>query len=241
MYTMNKAKLFYRLFKAKDSQPTHFLGTCFPVEPNGGFLTCRHVVDVEFNDNEYLAIFDQEQKELIKVNSIKYPSDNNLDIAYLPNALGKNKEEFIPFLSPEDLKVGESIFIFGFFNEHENNVTTQEAYFSGKIVNFTRSPNSSHTALTLPFAVIEGMSGSPILTYHNGVKVVGMAIGSKSARIVASEAIEYEDDKLQYKETISRIIEFGVGYHSTTIIDTFDELEITNALVTSGSADIPNL
>lgn len=217
------------------------MGTAFPIEPNGGFLTCRHVVDVELNENESLAVFDEERKRLVDIGEIKFPSDNALDIAYIPNALQAEKAEYIPFLQPRDLKVGEDVYTFGYFNEHENHITTQDAYFGGKIVNFTHAPSSQHVAISLPFAVIEGMSGSPILTYHNGVKVVGMAIGSKSARVVASEAIEYEDDKLQYKETVNRIIEFGVGYHVDTLINTFEELGIVNATVTSSSIDIPNL
>lgn len=238
---MIKAKLFYRIFKVKDDKPIFFLGTTFPVEPNGGFLTCRHVVDVKLSDGEYLAVFDEEQKRLVRIGEIKFPSDTSLDIAYIPNALQSPKEEYIPFLNPIDLRVGEDVYVFGYFNEHENHITTQDAYFGGKIVNFTYAPNSQHAALSLPFAVIEGMSGSPILTYHNGVKIVGMAIASKSARVVASEAIEYEDERLKYKETVNRIMEFGVGYHGATLIDACGELEITEALVTNDSVDIPNL
>lgn len=238
---MIKAKLFYRIFKAIDNRPSYFLGTAFPVEPNGGFLTCRHVVDVELGDGEYLAIFDEERQQLVEISGVKFPSDNTLDIAYIPNALQTQKEEHIPLLNPIDLKVGEDIYAFGYFNEHENHVTTQDAYFGGKIVNFTHAPSGQHAAISLPFAIIEGMSGSPILTYHNGVKVVGMAIGSKSARVVASEAIEYQDEKLQYKETINRIIEFGVAYHVDTLINTFEELGISGAKVTSDSVSIPNL
>ena len=194
---MIKSKFFYRLYKAIDQPPLYYLGTAFPIAPGGTLMTCRHVVDVSFGENEYLAVFDEKSKKLFPINDVNYPSDPNLDIAILPNAFSDNRKEYIPFLTPHDLKVGEDVYTMGFFNEHENNVTTQDGYFGGKIVNFRNALHSDHAALTLPFAIIEGLSGSPILTYHNGVKVVGMAIGSKSARVVASEVIEYEDDKLQ--------------------------------------------
>ena len=41
--------------------------------------------------------------------------------------------------------------------------------------------------MSLSYAVIEGLSGSPVLTYHNGPKLVGMCWGNLQSRIVASE------------------------------------------------------
>ncbi|MFZ2126432.1 MAG: serine protease [Candidatus Microsaccharimonas sp.] len=238
---MIKSKFFYRLYKAAGQKPSYYLGTAFPIAPGGTLMTCRHVVDVSFEKDEYLAVFDEESKKLFPVGEVNYPKDPNLDIAILPNAFNDKRKEYIPFLSPYDLKVGEDVYSMGFFNEHENNVTTQDGYFGGKIVNFRNAIHSEHAALTLPFAIIEGLSGSPILTYHNGVKVVGMAIGSKSARVVASEVIEYEDEKLQLKETISRIIEFGIAYHVDTLINATKEMKVKNVTVSSDSVEIPNL
>lgn len=238
---MIKAKLFYRIYKAKNGKPIYFLGTAFPITKSGGFMTCRHVVDVKLSDGELIAIFDQEAQKLVPVKEIHFPDDTNLDIAYIPNALAENKGTYLPIIEPETLRVGEHVSTFGFFNETEDHIKTQEAYFAGNIVNFSKAPNSEHAAITLPFAIIEGMSGAPIIDYHYGNKLAGMVIGSKSARIVASESIEYEDDKLQYKETINRIVEFGVGYHATTIIQALKDLGIEDMLITNTDVDIPGL
>lgn len=37
----------------------------------------------------------------------------------------------------------------------------EQGYFAGRIVNFSKTPS-----LTLPYPIIEGMSGSPVLTYR---------------------------------------------------------------------------
>src|SRR5712691_643195 len=62
--------------------------------------------------------------------------------------------------------------------------------------------------MTLPFPVLEGMSGSPILTYHNGPKVVGIGIGNRQTRILASEVIEFREDNAEFRESINRIVEY---------------------------------
>lgn len=237
---MIKTKFFYRIYKAKNSKPIYYLGTAFPIAKSGILMTCRHVVEVNLDKDEYLAVFDEAKNLLVPIEDIRYPSDARVDIAILVGVPNSTKKEFIPFLDPRKLQVGEDVYTMGFFSEHENNVLTQDAYFGGKIVNFRNAMNSNHAALTLPFAIIEGMSGSPILTYHNGVKVVGMAIGSKSARVIASEVTEYKDEILTMKETVNRIIEFGIAYHAVTLIDILKELKIP-LTVTDQAFDIDKL
>ena len=65
---MKVSPFFYKVFATtEDSKKHRFLGAAFPVTPNGGLLTCRHVVDVSIEKNEVLAVFDNEVKRLVPI------------------------------------------------------------------------------------------------------------------------------------------------------------------------------
>jgi hypothetical protein len=110
-----------------------------------------------------------------------------------------------------------------------------------KIVNFFREDRPPEASFTLPFSIIEGMSGSPVLTYHNGPKVVGIAIGNRTSRILAKETFEYEDDKLEYKETVNRIVEFGAAHHCAAMSIFLGALVNPGFLITDQRTSIPYL
>ena len=38
------------------------LGTAFPIDADGGLLTCRHVVDVQLDEGESVVTFDFDQQ-----------------------------------------------------------------------------------------------------------------------------------------------------------------------------------
>lgn len=241
---MEISRFFYKLFLIDEAgRPTSFLGSTFPVTPNGGLLTCRHVSNVTVPRGHAIAVFDSEHSKLTPIVSAPvYPTNPKIDLAFLPNALGRNKPEFFPLLSPPALKIGEDIYSFGFFTIGGSVNSVEQGYFAGKIVNFFRHERSIEEAsLTLPFAVLEGMSGSPVLTYHNGPKVVGIAIGNRSSRILASEVIEYKDERTEFRETVNRIVEFGVAYHCGAIVQFLAQAGASGYLVADGQVSVPNL
>ncbi len=99
------------------------------------------------------------------------------------------------------------------------------AYLSGRIVNiFSVDAQRGIHSMLLPYAIIEGMSGSPVLTYHNGPKLVGLATGNQMQRVVAHEVMDYQGSDREYRETINRIVEFGVAYHAATLISFLQEI-----------------
>lgn len=51
-----------------------------------------------------------------------------------------------------------------------------------------------------------------MLTYHHGPKVVGVAFGSISSRVLAAEVIDCSDDRGRFRESVYRIVEFGLAY-----------------------------
>lgn len=95
--------------------------------------------------------------------------------------------------------------------------------------------------MSLSYAVIEGLSGSPVLTYHNGPKLVGMCWGNLQSRIVASEVMEYEDEKAKISETINRIVELGQAHHAEALINFLHEIDVRDFVVSSDSVKIVGL
>ncbi len=222
---MNIADFFFRLFHLDATgRPLQYLGTAFPVVADGGLLTCRHVTDVQVGNGETVAVRDDSEGRFVPVREVRYPADNGLDVAFLPDALGRSKPEFLPLLSPRRITIGQDVYSFGYFLASGQRAEPQGGYFKGNIVNFSTAPNSDHDVLTLSYPIVEGLSGSPVLTYHNGPKVVGLAFGSISSRVVASEVVDFEDGETKLRETVHRIVEFGLGYHGLTLARVAQEL-----------------
>ncbi len=242
---MQVAPFFYKVFVTTGGrQIRRFLGTAFPITPNGGLLTCRHVVDVPIKDNETLAVFDNEKNRLVPISDFKVPAHPKFDIAFIPNALQREKSEFFPLLSPPLITMGEDVYSFGYYlsenNLSENNLHT--GYFKGNIVNFLNSDQTpGYVSMSLSYAVIEGLSGSPVLTYHNGPKLVGMCYCNFQTRIVAHEVMEFEDEKEKFRETINRIVELGLAYHVEALIKFLQEIDVDNFIVSSESVKISGL
>jgi len=241
---MDIARFFYKLYLVdKSNQPTRFLGSTFPITQNGGLLTCRHVIDISVPNNSMIAVFDSENSQFIPIRTQPvYSTNPDIDIAYIPNAFNRQKKEYFPLLTPNILKIGEDVYSFGYFAIGGNVSQVEQGYFSGKIVNFFHHEQSVNQAsLTLPFPVLEGMSGSPVLTYHNGPKVVGIAIGNRNSRILASEIIEFDNERSKFKETINRIVEHGVAYHCAAINSFLVEAEINGFIMTDTRVQVSGL
>ena len=108
-------------------------------------------------------------------------------MAFIPNAFRRDKAEFFPLLEPTSITIGEDVYSFGYFRSEGSDLagavagTGDHGYFKGNIVNFSASRvTPGATALSLSYPVVEGLSGSPVLTYHNGPKVVGCATATSS-------------------------------------------------------------
>ncbi len=235
---------FYKLFLIDSSnQPSAFLGSAFPIAPNGGILTCRHVIDVPIPEGHAIALFDPVISGFVRISQPPmFPVDSNVDMAFLPNAFMRSKAEFFPILLPNQLIIGGDIYTFGYFSIGGALANIEQGYFSGKVVNFFNHEHGSNQAsLMLPFPILEGMSGSPVLMYHNGPKLVGLAIGNRSTRVLASETLQYKDEKTEFRETVNRIVEFGVAYHPAAIIHFLHAAGLQGFIVSDERVDMPDL
>jgi hypothetical protein len=237
-------RFFYKLFLVDgSSRPTAFLGSAFPVVPGGGLLTCRHVVNVPIPDGHAIAVYDPAVSAFARIDCAPVLAKQpEIDMAFLPNALGRPQEQFFPILTPKVLKIGESVYSFGFFSIGGGLANIEQGYFGGQIINFFgHGPDESQASFMVPFPILEGMSGSPVLTYHNGPKLVGLAIGNRSSRILASEILEYEDDKTEFKETVNRIVEFGIAYHPAAILHFLTLAGIESFVSSEERVSVPGL
>lgn len=241
---MKIANFYYKIYIIDNSQkPISFCGNAFPIIPNGGLITCRHVIDTLYEPETFkIVVYDNELNRFTKINRIIFPTDNNLDIVLLPNALDRKKEEYIPILEPSKLKIGEDVYSFGYYSIGDSIGNEIPGYFSGKIVNmFNNQMKGGYLSLTLPYSVLEGMSGSPVMTYYNGPKLVGICYGNQALRIIASEVVEYKDTKKEYKESISRITEFGLAYHPSILISFLREKSVNGFIVSEKRLQIKGL
>ena len=208
----------------------NYLGTAFPFGSSGNLLTCRHVIDFESSPGDMLAVVDGSGVPRVLSEQPRF-SDSKLDLALLPGVFSQHEVDARPVLTPSTLKIGEDVYSYGYFAIGGDTNSLEAGYFGGKIVNFVDVENDAR--FTLPFAVLEGMSGSPVMTYHNGVKIIGIATGNRASRIQATEVVEVKNDGEYFKETVNRIVEFGVSYHPRTLVRFAKEMELTDVLVTA--------
>lgn len=95
--------------------------------------------------------------------------------------------------------------------------------------------NDRHPAMNLSYPAIEGLSGAPVLSWTSasdsvGATVAGICFGSESLRVLASEVIEVEDGAEKYRETINRVVEFGLAYRADTLSEFMKSFGIEPAL-----------
>jgi hypothetical protein len=218
--------LFYKIY-AHGHESHRFLGSGFSISSDC-VLTCRHVV-AGLRPAEEIILTDFLHSFHIRVKAPPIlPQDETIDIALLHCDFQPPRNRYFPLLPLADLQVGADVYSYGFFLSGEARI--EPGYFGGKVVNFSK--HRDHNCITLPYPILEGMSGSPVLTYHDGPKVVGIGIGNRSSRILASEIFEFKDAATHYKETVNRIVEYGMAHHTATIDSFLRSAGISGYVVT---------
>lgn len=233
---MDPRKYIHKVVQLEEGAPHRLRGNAFAVTDDGGLLTCRHVV--EKPNGTHLAIIDSKTSTVIEVEDIIFSEHDGLDLAYLPNALSRTSD-LLPVLSSGSLLVGEDVRTFGFYSPSGLLANCSDGLFKGHLVSFRASP---HGIAVLSFPIIEGLSGSPLMTYHNGTKVVGICFGSESQRVLASEIVEHSSGGSHYRETVNRIVEFGLAYRVEEIEAFAREIGIHSSMTISDQRlDMPDL
>jgi hypothetical protein len=206
------------------------LGSAFPVTPEGGLLTCRHVIDVKsLSPGESLAILDTRTGKLIHLPTPIFSKDPSLDLALLPSVM-KGKQEFLPIFEPKEIIPGLSAMTWGFFAIGGRPEDVEDGLFSGGIVNVKKIPGdprgANHESLVLPYAVVEGMSGSAVLIEHHGMKLIGICYGNVEQRIQKEEETIVSKDGSTSTHSVSRVVYFGLAYSASVIISFLESLGV---------------
>src|SRR5690242_17633413 len=136
---MNISRFFYKLYSVdRKNDELSYLWTGFPIGRNGNLLTCRQVVERTRADR-YLEVFDNEMQRLIPLTSPPtYPTNPEIDLAFLRNSFGRHKEELFPIMRSTTLNIGEDVYSFGYFSIGGDQNSIEQGYSLGGIINFFR-------------------------------------------------------------------------------------------------------
>jgi hypothetical protein len=203
-------------------KPEALCGNAFPVSAAGDLLTCRHVV-ADHGTRDLVVVDRRNGMRGLRVNDVRTPADEKVDLACLPGLLGQGSR-FFPLLTPGELMVGEDVTTYGFYTHGAGLPGLTDGYFKGHVVGFRTEPQLT-TLLSYP--IIEGLSGSPVAHFHNGQKVVGVCQGSEDQRVIARETIEYKDTEREIHERIERVVEFGIASRVETVISLCEEVGVS--------------
>lgn len=212
-----------------------FLGTSFVVSADGGLLTCRHVAE-SIRDGEHLAVLHvdnagERRESLIIPEEVLFPDDDGLDLAYLPKAANVIKSRVAwPLGEQSWILMSIEAHTFG-YTAGGNPFPVEVGYHSGSVVARRNSdPNlGGFPSLVLSFPVLEGMSGSPLLSAESpnlSRRVIGICCGNESHRIVAREVVSTEIDGREVREQVQRLVEQGLALPLWTILDFLQEIGV---------------
>ena len=110
-------------------------------------------------------------------------------------------------LSSDDIIMGQDVYSVGFYVAGGN---TAAGYFKGNIVNFVSSGGSSTlTEMSLSYAVMQGLSGSPVLTYHHGPKVVGLCHMNYKLALHRTRFLSIETNNLHIRKRLQGLLSWG--------------------------------
>lgn len=218
-----------------DSDKPRFLGTSFLIHTDGGLLTCRHVAE-SVGDGEKLAVlhFDNRRKtreSLIIVDEVLYPADDKLDLAYLPGVASVIESRVSwPAGDQSWILMGIEAHAFG-YTARGNPFPVEIGYHPGSVVVRRNSdPNlGGYPSVVLSFSVLEGMSGSPLLSADSpdlSRQVIGICCGNESHRIVAREVVSTEVDGREIREQVQRLVEQGLALPLWTICEFLREIGV---------------
>jgi hypothetical protein len=240
---VDASTLFFQIVSLPPNDlPIVFLGSAFKISSEGGLVTCRHVVDTDLRPGDTLAVRDYYGRIIAKDIKPQYWNSTTIDLAYLHAPETSKVQTYLHILDPSKVSIGDNVYTFGYYAIGKKIDDLTPAYLKGNVVNIHRKyQKDSWQCMLLSYAIIEGMSGSPVLIYHNGVKVVGVCIGSDSQRVIARELVEYKEPNKEYKESINRIVEFGVAYHPITLISFLQQIPGAKYTVGSERLRIPGL
>jgi hypothetical protein len=247
---MDRTRFLLRVFVlGEGGLPVALAGCAFPISPQGDLVTCRHVIERYDNDQKLLpvGVWDDRRSRLFPVRRVESADWGGLDLAVIPSAFGDEPTgDYFPVLDPDRLQIGDDVFTWGYYATDPRQLNRiRDGFFRGSLVSL--EPGSAavketpYERLVLPYPVIEGLSGSPVLTYHNGAKVVGVCFASEALGVQAYEVTEVREGGIERREELRRIVEFGLAYPPGLLIDWLQDAGFAPEVVSIEAVSSPGL
>lgn len=122
-------------------------------------------------------------------------------------------------LVPQDVLIGEGVFSWR-YPLHEDGGAR---YLKGHISRFLEPFGRGEPSYELSFEVARGISDSPLLLYHNGVKVTGLVYGNGRSEIVDDYVEEHLTSDKKEMHIVKRVISYGLAYRLQTLRDLLNQ------------------
>ncbi len=199
------------IFKTDNSKEPRFAGSSFRLWADSFYFTAAHCLDGLNED--HVHVFNCTQHNYFETRKIYRHASADLAIIEIGGDIPKVFEKFK--LAPNQAYFGTNTRCFGLLDDWLEDREQKKA--PGRVIagivqrTFT---HKDHLYTSLAFEYSEpiplGTSGGPAFRSECDDTVIGMAIGTINSSIDVFQSVEYEDDKIKYREKISEITRYGV-------------------------------
>jgi len=217
---------FFPIVAMVDDTPTALAGTGFVAAPRM-MMTCRHVVDQAVD----LAVHDLATDEFLPLPAPTLdPAKRPLDLAVFESPL-KRETPPMKFTLSETVRMGSSVWAAGYFTTSPVAYEIEPAFLSGRVSSVLMGVQTHHggAELVLPFPVLEGFSGTPLMIDGGPTPgVAGVCHGSRQQRAVAEQVVEITEGDEERKEITYRVVEFGLAFHVNSVAGFLGRVGVKN-------------
>lgn len=193
--------------------PTGLLGTAFAIA-DGWMMSCRHVIDVQGD----VAVHDTRTDEFLPVRQVLTDDTPPMRDLAVFECLADRALPLIGFTQSSTVRMGTSAWASGYISLSPIEYRVRPAFFSGRVTSvlLAQQSEAQRAEVVLPFAVVEGLSGTPLMIDSADGKMSGIAgvcCASRQQRTVAQEITDTTKGGEEYSETLWRVVELGSALH----------------------------
>jgi hypothetical protein len=223
---VNRDDYFFPVAVMDGDTPTALAGTAFLAAP-GKMMSCRHVVDQPID----LAVHDLGTDEFFPIGAPTLdPSERALDLAVFESPLKRDTPP-VAFTPSETVRMGSHSWAAGYFTTSPIAYQIEPALLSGRVSSVLIGMQTRHGAseLVLPFPIIEGFSGTPLMieTRRDGRARWRMP-RQPQQRTVAEQVVDVTEGEQKRSEITYRVVEFGLAFHVNPVAGFLKRVGIEN-------------
>jgi hypothetical protein len=191
-------------------------GTAFS-PARGVLLTCRHVIE----RNERVAVQNLITDEVTEVEAVRYDPDGRIDLALIECPFEQHPPT-LPVVPTGVVRPGTNVWTYGYYQRSYSPYVIDGAFYGGRVasVHHASQTERGSSEILLPFPIVEGTSGAPLLVEPGQAAgpattpgFTGVCYGSRQQRVVAQEVADVQEGEVSRSETLYRVVEFGLAFH----------------------------